>query len=132
MAAILATASEEVTVRWFAAEGSGRAPRSLPGARYSFPGIRLPAAGAEPVAGAWELAPVDGEFLSEYAPQDVAERAFDKLAFRTGWGEADQYVLLEGVGGQAVPEPLLVSLGSKWRRQDELGPLEVRPLIVVV
>ena len=102
VAAILTTASDEATVRWFAAEGGARAPRSLPGALYSLPGIRLPAAGAAPAAGAWELAPVDGAFLSEYAPQVAPERAFDKLAFRTGWGEADQYVLLEGVGGQSV------------------------------
>lgn len=102
VAAILTTASDEATVRWFAAEGGVRAPRSLPGALYSFPGIHLPASGAEPAAGGWELAPVEGEFLSEYAPHAVPERAFDKLAFRTGWGEADQYVLLEGVGGQHV------------------------------
>ena len=102
VAAILATASDDPTVRWFAAEGSARAPRALPADLYSFPGIRLPAAGAQPAAGAWELAPVDGAFLSQYAPQCAPERAFDKLAFRTGWGAADHYVLLEGVGGQRV------------------------------
>ena len=102
VSAVLATASSQATVRWFAAEGAARAPRVLPGALYSFPGIRLPAAGAEPASGAWEVAPVDGEFLAEYAPERATERAFDKLAFRTGWGAGDHYLLLEGVGGQGV------------------------------
>ena len=102
VAAVLATASDDDAVCWFAAEGCRRTPRAIPGALFSFPGIRMPGAGSEPGCGSWEVEPLDTEFLADYAPQCRANLAFDKLAFRTGWGDRDHYLLLEGVGGQRV------------------------------
>ncbi len=87
-------------VRWFAAEGFARNPIDVPGSFLDHPGIRRPQVAAQPVVGDWEHVPLDPTFLTETAPGFPAELAFDKLAFRTGWTDEDQYLLLEGVGGQ--------------------------------
>ncbi len=91
---------EDGLVRWFAAEGFARNPVDVPSSFLDHPGIRRPPVAAQPAVGDWEHVPLDPTFLTETAFGFPAELAFDKLAFRTGWTDDDQYLLLEGVGGQ--------------------------------
>lgn len=95
-ARLLATQQDGV-VRWFAGEAFRRRPSDLSSALYEFPGLNLGACPPPPVSPDWERAPVDLTFLKDVAPALPPEAAFDKLAFRTGWGEDDQYLLLEGI-----------------------------------
>lgn len=92
-------AREDGVIRWFAGESFARQPSDLPGAISDFPGLVLGVGLKPPAAGEWESAPVDPLFLQEVSPGLPHPRAFDKLGFRTGWGEEDQYLLLEGVTG---------------------------------
>jgi hypothetical protein len=87
-------------VRWFAGEGFARKPNYIGGSFLDFPGLRSARVKAPPAAGAWECMPLELVFISEVAPGFPREHAFDKLAFRTGWGNDDHYLLLEGVGGK--------------------------------
>ena len=86
--------------RWFAGESFARNPVYVPASFLDFPGLRMGRSETPPAAGDWECMPLDPVFLEEVAPGFPREVAFDKLAFRTGWGDEDQYLLLEGVGGK--------------------------------
>ena len=86
-------------VRWFAGEGFLRRPNYVPSSFQDCPGIHLPGGSETPAAGDWERMPLDPLFIEEVASGLPSEYAFDKLAFRTGWGDDDQYLLLEGVTG---------------------------------
>lgn len=87
--------------RWFANEGvkrRGQHAFSL----HQFPGIRIGGDSSySPPVGDWERVPLDAMFLEETAPGFPPEFALDKLAFRTGWGDDDHYLLIECVGGAA-------------------------------
>jgi hypothetical protein len=98
---LLAT-REQGPIRWYASEGFSRHPDFLPSPVLDLPGLRLGRAGSPPLVGDWECAPLEPMFLDERAPGFPRTLAFDKLAFRTGWGDDDQYLLFEGVGNQAV------------------------------
>lgn len=92
--------TEDGIVRWYAGEGFARGPVDVPNSFLDVPGIRLPRVATKPAAGDWERVAVDPRFLAETAPGFPAALAFDKLAFRTGWTDDDQYLLLEGIGGE--------------------------------
>jgi len=98
LADILASSTEEARVRWYARESFARRPEYLGNPIHGIPGIRSTYEGRPPQGGGWELMRLEPRFREEYAPGFPQELAFDKLAFRTGWGEGDQYLLLEGVG----------------------------------
>ncbi len=97
-ARLQATQKEDV-VRWFAGEAFARQPNDLPPVLFEFPGLNLGSLPAPPGPLEWEYAPVDPLFLQEMAPGLPRAAAFDKLAFRTGWKDEDQYLLIEGVTG---------------------------------
>jgi hypothetical protein len=86
-------------VRWYAAEGFARRPEFVPNSFIDCPGLRPRGGAKAPETGDWERMPLDPLFIEEVAPGLPREFAFDKLAFRTGWGDEDQYLLLEGVTG---------------------------------
>jgi hypothetical protein len=98
LADILAGSTEEARVRWYAHESFARRPEYLGNPLHGIPGIRGIFEGRPPQGGGWELMRLEPRFREEYAPGFPQELVFDKLAFRTGWGEDDQYLLLEGVG----------------------------------
>jgi hypothetical protein len=87
--------------RWFAGEGFARNPIYVKNSIENFPGLRMGQSATPSKTGDWELMPMDRTFLKETDPGFPGKFAFDKLAFRTGWGDEDQYLLLEGVGGKA-------------------------------
>lgn len=87
-------------IHWFAGEGFARMSSYLPHSFLDFPGLRMKQVEAPPLSGDWEYMPLDPAFLKEVAPGFPRHVAFDKLAFRTGWDSEDQYVLIEGVGGE--------------------------------
>ena len=87
-------------VRWFAGEGFARKPNYIGSSFLDYPGLRSSRAKAPPASGAWECMPLEPVFINEVAPGFPRELAFDKLAFRTGWGNDDHYLLMEGVGGK--------------------------------
>jgi hypothetical protein len=97
-ARLLAT-REDGLFRWFAAESFSRKP-VYSSSFATIPGLRMGPSAMLPPTGNWECMPMDSAFRDEVAPGFPAEVAFDKLAFRTGWGDEDQYLLLEGVGGK--------------------------------
>lgn len=86
--------------RWFANESFARNRKFININFFEYPGIRLRGDSEPPAAGNWELQPMDAAFLQEYSKGFPQQFAFDKLAFRTGWREDDQYLLVEGVGGE--------------------------------
>ena len=98
----LAVETEDAGVRWFASESFDRQPDYLGSPFDVFPWLQRSAEGRPPPAGTWELAPLEPEFLREHDPTFPLELSFDKLAFRTGWGDGDHYVFLEGVGNQRI------------------------------
>lgn len=104
LAQVLAAHGENGLIAWFAGEAFARSPHfeSLTAPVHAFPGIRLTRSPAPPPAGDWECIPLDPLFAADYAPGFPHRFAFDKLAFRTGWTEADQYLLLEGIGSKKV------------------------------
>jgi hypothetical protein len=88
-------------LRWYAGESFSRNPAYLSASFLDFPGLRMGPSETVPATGDWEFVPLDPAFREDYAPGFPGDQAFDKLAFRTGWGDEDQYLLLEGVGGKA-------------------------------
>jgi hypothetical protein len=97
-ARMLATQESGIT-RWFATAGFERKPDYVPPSFLDYPGIRQKGDSASsPDAGNWEYVPTDAAFMRDVAPSFPPEFSFDKLAFRTGWEDDDQYVLLEGIG----------------------------------
>ena len=105
---ILTSQRHDPTLQWYSHEAFARnrhylLPRvaGMPGLRRGDPGATAQT-GAAPSSNAWELVPLDAEFAKTYCPEFPQAYAFDKLAFRTGWTDDDQYVLLEGVGNQAI------------------------------
>lgn len=98
LADILASSTEDARVRWYARESFARRSEYLGNPIHGIPGIRGIYEGRPPQGGGWELMRLEPRFREEYAPGFPQELAFDKLAFRTGWEEDDQYLLLEGVG----------------------------------
>jgi len=86
-------------MRWFAGEGFARNPRYTSYGVSDFPGLRMGPSQAPRLTGDWEYIPLAPAFLEEVNPGFPHEFSFDKLAFRTGWSDEDQYLLLEGVGG---------------------------------
>ena len=100
MSARLLGSQNDGVYRWFDEAGFQRQPHAIQGPLSEYPGLAMHASRTKPLAGVWELQPIDEEFLRWQAPTFELSRAFDKLAFRTGWSDDDQYVLLEGVGGK--------------------------------
>ncbi len=98
VSARLLAARQDGTIRWFAGEGFRREPRYTGKELHDYPGIRLHQEANPPESGEWENRPLDENFMNDFAPDFPHEFAFDKLAFRTGWNDEDQYLLLEGVG----------------------------------
>lgn len=98
-ARFLATGADGI-FRWFAGEGFSRKTEYISNSFLDYPGLRMGHSGTSPVTGDWEHMPIDPMFLKETAPHFPRKFSFDKLAFRTGWGDEDQYLLLEGVGGK--------------------------------
>ena len=102
LAVIYASQYDDPTIRWFAQACFARQRDYLPSALDCFTDVRRPYSGSEPQTHVWENLPLDPKFTAEFCPDFPPEHAFDKLAFRTGWGEDDHYLLFEGVGNQTV------------------------------
>lgn len=92
----------DAAIRWFAEEDLARHGDDLPVFLHEHPGLRRRHTATAPKAGDWERAPLEPGFLADFAPQLPQKYAYDKLAFRTGWGEQDHYLLWEGVGNLKV------------------------------
>ena len=98
LAALASIRHEAPGLEWCVREAFLRDPRFL-----GFPtGLRRCRRVEAPDAGRWELVPLDPAFIDQFCPGFPRPYAFDKLAFRTGWSERDQYLLLEGVGNSAI------------------------------
>jgi len=99
---IVSSVEADPTLQWYSHEVFRRAHHYLPSPIFGIPGLRRGAPGREPSAGAWELVPLDPTFLELFGEAYPHAHSFDKLAFRTGWGDDDQYLLLEGIGNEDV------------------------------
>ncbi len=95
-------------------------------------GLRMGRSSEPPQCGCWERVPLDAQFIEDYiADAPPAEQLFDKMAFRTGWSDADQFVLLEGVGTRAISHSHVDSnsivrynhLGRHWLVSNGYGRL---------
>ena len=102
LSVIYASRYEDPTLQWFAQACFDRQHGYLPSASDCFTDVRRTQSGPAPEAGAWELLPLDPKFKAFYAPDFPQEYAFDKLAFRTGWGDDDHYLLFEGIGNRKL------------------------------
>ena len=103
MLAILATSTEpDAGLQWYANQIFVRERNYLGSPRNGIPGLRPTNPGEPPSDGAWEKVELAPQFIEDFAPGYPGGLAFDKLAFRTGWGDEDQYLLLEGVGGTQI------------------------------
>ena len=111
LAIIGSSVQEEPTLQWFANEAFTREPQFLPSPTSGITGIRREALGTGPEVGTWETVPLDGHFIEDFAPGFPQDYAFDKLAFRTGWSDDDQYLLLEGVGNREISHSHLENNG---------------------
>ncbi len=97
LAAIVSSVRDEPILRWYAHQAFERQHHY-----FQLPmGIRHADAGTSPKAQAWELLPLDPKFMDLFCPGFPPEYAFDKLVFRTGWGDTDHFVMMEGVGNEA-------------------------------
>lgn len=91
---------------WFASESIRHSHNhallaKIPG--HGTPGLRMGRKGRQPGCGRWERVPLDPQFVREYIPNPPqGAHLFDKMAFRTGWGDEDHYVLLEGIGAREI------------------------------
>jgi hypothetical protein len=100
---MLASSSmDDPTLKWYASESFAQQHHYLPSPIHGIPGIRTSPGGAIPDSGTWERMPLDKSFLSDFSPGFPDTYAFDKLAFRTGWGDQDHYLLFEGVGNKTI------------------------------
>jgi hypothetical protein len=102
LATILVSKRDDPTLQWFSQACFARQPGYLPAPLDCFTDVRRPYAGPGPQTGVWEALPLDPKFIAHFCPGFPQEYAFDKLAFRTGWGEEDHYLLFEGVGNEKV------------------------------
>ncbi len=102
LAGALAAETADAGVRWFVSQGFDRQPDYLGSPLDVLPGLQRPVEGRPPPSGSWELAPLEPEFLREHDPSFPRELAFDKLALRTGWGDSDHFIFLDGVGNKAI------------------------------
>ena len=99
---IVTSVHDDATLQWYAHEAFQREPDYLPSPIRGIPGLRRSAPGQHPQSRVWELAPLDPEFLDLFGATFPHAYTFDKLAFRTGWGDDDHYLLLEGIGNEDV------------------------------
>ena len=102
LAAIVCGLRDEPTLQWYTREAFARFPHYQPSPTHGITGIRRNDSGDPPRAGAWEVFPLDSRFVALFCPGFPQEHAFDKLAFRTGWGDEDHYLLFEGVGNRTI------------------------------
>ncbi len=102
--AILASSQQEdSTLAWYAHEMFRREHHYLSSTTSGTAGIHSDCKKADPPpTGMWEQAPLDPRFREEYCGGFPEAHAFDKLAFRTGWGDDDHYLLFEGVGNGRI------------------------------
>lgn len=102
LARVLATADRTPAVTWFAEEDLARHRDDLPPFLHEHPGLRQHRTPHAPPTGSWEFAPLDPEFARDFGTNLPLTQTFDKLAFRTGWGDDDHYLLWEGTGNLHV------------------------------
>ncbi|MSS71767.1 MAG: hypothetical protein EXS64_09790 [Candidatus Latescibacteria bacterium] len=102
LATIVVSQRDDPTLQWFSEACFARQPGGLPSPLDCFTDVRRPYAGPGPQTGVWEELPLDPQFMAHFCPGFPRAYAFDKLAFRTGWGEEDHYLLFEGVGNLKV------------------------------
>ena len=104
MLAILASSQQEdPTLVWYVSEMFKREHHYLSSPIHGMPGIRSACGETDtPSTRVWEHAPLDPRFHVENCVGFPEDLAFDKLAFRTGWGDDDHYLLFEGVGNRRI------------------------------
>ena len=100
LAVILVGQEPDARIRWYAEEGFARRPSYMGNPLHGIPGLRRGGERTPPPVGTWELVPLEPRFIEDYGSGFPQEFAFDKLAFRTGWGDRDHYLMVEGVGNK--------------------------------
>lgn len=89
-------------LQWYARQIFLRGRQYLGSPRDGIQGLRRADPGLPPPVRCWEKVELEPQFIEDFAPGFPSRHAFDKLAYRTGWGDDDQYLLLEGVGGRQI------------------------------
>lgn len=102
MARVVAMNDPDPQIAWFAEQDLIRGGDDLPSFLFDHPGLHRTPPQQPPKSGMWEYIPLDPAFTQDYAPEIDPKLAFDKLAYRSGWNDRDQYMLWEGVGNLVV------------------------------
>lgn len=93
---------DEPTLKWYASRSFVQQHHYLPSPIHGIPGLRTSPGAAVPSSKNWERMSLDANFLADFSPGFPDAFAFDKLAYRTGWNNADHYHLFEGVGNRTI------------------------------
>lgn len=94
--------SDDPELQWFARNVFERSPEYILSPTLGLPPLRSERPGTPPAHGAWEKLPLDDAFWRDYVSAYPRKHVFDKLAFRSGWTDDDQYLLFEGVGNLSI------------------------------
>lgn len=105
LAVLVTSQSRDDLQQWFANESLVRSRNfsllgKAPG--MGITGLRLGRKVSEPPPRRWESIPLEPRFIDDFAPGFPVGYAFDKMAYRTGWGDDDHYLMIEGVGSKNI------------------------------